>query len=189
MNPAYLKHHKLLLRLKLRHSLSRIQTACRKRKSRIIIGKLTRNPVFKKARNVLTYVALPDEVETREFILKALKSGKNVFVPAVERARKRIRIYRIESLRRDLRKGAYGIDEPLKKKARLGDPKCLDLILVPGLGFDRMGRRLGRGAGYYDRFLKRASGVVKVGIAFKEQVVKKIPTAKHDVRLDDVITD
>ncbi len=65
----------------------------------------------------------------------------------------------------------------------------MDVIVVPGVGFDRAGGRLGRGGGYYDRALRSAPKVPKIGLCFREQLVKKIPMAKRDVRVDKVISD
>jgi 5-formyltetrahydrofolate cyclo-ligase len=65
----------------------------------------------------------------------------------------------------------------------------MDLIIAPGVAFDRRGGRLGRGGGYYDRLLRRAEKVPVIGLCFREQLVKKVPMKPHDVRMNKVITD
>jgi 5-formyltetrahydrofolate cyclo-ligase len=65
----------------------------------------------------------------------------------------------------------------------------MDLIIVPGVAFDRKGGRLGRGAGYYDRLLRKARSVPKIGLCFREQLVRKVPMKKHDMSVDKIITD
>lgn len=137
----------------------------------------------------MTYVALSDEVDTRELILKALALRKNVYAPRVLRKRKEIGIFQIRHPLKELRGGTYGIQEPGVANRSQGDPARLDLVIVPGLGFDRRGARLGRGGGYFDRFLLKAKRARKIGLAFREQMVRKIPTGCHDVRVDRVITD
>jgi 5-formyltetrahydrofolate cyclo-ligase len=92
----------------------------------------------------------------------------------------------ITHLENDLSPGQFGIREP---KSHCSEVllKHLDLALVPGVGFDLMGRRLGRGKGFYDRLLAGISGI-KCGVAFDEQIVDEIPTESHDVHLNCILT-
>lgn len=142
---------------------------------------------YRRATRIFTYVALPSEVQTRELIEKSLRLRKRVFVPAINLQTKEISIFEIWNTKSDFKKGPYGIPEPLKR--RPGKPEQLDLVVVPGLGFDRKGMRLGRGEGYFDRFLTRTAKAPKIGLAFREQMVCKIPTAPHDIPVHRVITD
>ncbi len=144
---------------------------------------------FRRARNIMAYMALPHEVDTRRILQKALRLKKNVFLPALSRARREIRIFQITDLKRDLAPGNYGILEPRAARCAAGRPSALDLVLVPGLGFDRRGARLGHGKGYFDKFLKKVKRAKKIGIAFREQVLEKIPLERHDQRVERVITD
>ena len=133
-------------------------------------------------------MALREEVDTKSFVLKALSLGKKVYLPRIHRREKQLGIYWIERLS-DLRRGPYGIYEPRPRKHYRGRPEELDLVVIPGLGFDRRGARLGRGQGYFDQLLKKTKKAYKIGVAFREQIVKKIPVARHDVCVDRVITD
>ncbi len=189
MNPTLLDKRKLFLRKKLRQSLAGLPVSQIKTKSAKIARKVLAQTYFQTAKNILIYVALPREVQTQELILKAMALKKNIFVPCINQKTLRMEIYQVKDWKKDLCCGSYGILEPRSIKKRKGNPKKMDLMVLPGLGFDKKGGRLGRGAGYFDRFLAKAGKVKKIGIAFREQIVKKIPMAAHDVRIDGVITD
>ena len=131
-------------------------------------------------------------------IEEALKLGKKIAVPACDIKAKEIKPCLLRTLEnRHLKKGAYGISEPSPCAQGLGepfatqliDPAKIDLCIVPGLAFDLSGNRLGRGLGYYDRFLSRLpESAHKIGLAFKFQVLKRLPFClPHDVRVDKVI--
>lgn len=94
---------------------------------------------------------------------------------------------------RELSKGAFNIMEPLQsltqKPERIVPHHAIDIIIVPGVGFDRYGNRLGYGKGYYDRFLPLCENATKIGICYQEQLLEYIPTDIHDVKVDIIITD
>lgn len=115
-----------------------------------------------------------------------MKRGKKLYVPAVDPLKKEIRPL-VLKIMGELKPGPYGILEPPFRAERVGVPAKLDLVLVPGLGFDSQGARLGRGEGYFDRFLKQASNAYKIGLAFKCQRVGKIPSEAQDVLMDEII--
>ena len=90
---------------------------------------------------------------------------------------------------RTQRPGAFGIEEP-GPQAELCDPGELDLIVVPGVAFTAAGQRMGRGRGYYDRYLSQPGvRAVKVGVCFAHQLVVSLPVEPHDVTMDRVVTD
>ena len=180
---------KSLLRNKLQQSCCALSRGARKRKSRVIAGRFLREASLKKASRIMLYMALPSEVETQTVLRKLLQRKKHVYVPKVNTKGRTMQIFEVRNQKRDLRKGAFGILEPREVKSRSLNPSQLDVVVIPGVGFDKNGRRLGRGAGYFDRFLKKANRAKKIGFAFREQMLKKIPTERHDVRLDKVITD
>ena len=129
--------------------------------SRSIFDSLIREPVFKKAENVCCYISFDNEVHTHGFILRCLKEGKTVAVPRTDKNRgmslsKFIGFSHLEQ-------GYFGIMEP-KDSAGHYDPDGLDLVIVPALAYDRRGKRLGFGAGYYDKFLAHRS-LYSVGVA------------------------
>jgi len=170
----------------------------RRKRSLSIKDQLFRLKVFKEARTIMFYLALKTEVQTRIMIEEALKLGKKIAVPACDIKAKKIKPCLLRNLEnRHLKKGAYGISEPRPCAQGRGepfvsrpvDPARIDLFIVPGLAFDLSGNRLGRGLGYYDRFLKRLpESAHKIGLAFKFQVLKHLPFClPHDIRMDKVL--
>ncbi len=152
---------------------------------------LRRLRIYRKAKILLCYIAIHEEVETRPIIAKALSQGKRVAVPVVRAQGRRLLAVEIKDPDRDLKVvGPYGIPQPAIRAQRRVVPEDLDLIIVPGVAFDRSGRRLGRGLGYFDRFLESVpSAVPRVGLAFRFQLVKRIPWESHDQPVTRVITD
>lgn len=161
----------------------------KKNKSLKINRKLCRHRAFKTAVKILFYAALPSEADLKESIRAALKQGRQVYLPSIKPKTHQLEVFRIKNLHKDLRPGPFSIMEPKRYRSRRANAAELDLVIVPGLGFTRLGRRLGRGAGYYDRFLARAHRVKKMGVAYREQICAKIPAAAHDVQMDEIITD
>lgn len=156
----------------------------RHKKSLLIKNKLFRNLVFKTAKTVMFYVSFGGEVDTVDMIKAAQKLGKIVVVPVC--GQNRMMRPCLLKPRGTFLRGPYGILEPVIKKTV--DLKNLDLVIIPGLAFDKKGSRLGRGKGYYDRFLsKLPRHSVTVGLAYDFQILPFIPTAKYDVNVHKVI--
>lgn len=138
---------------------------------------------YREAQTIFCYVSTQDEVNTWPIIAKAMEEGKTVAVPlcvgkGIMEARK------IQSLN-DLKKGAYGIMEPEKRCSEM--PKdSIDLAIIPCVGADKEGRRLGHGAGFYDRFLQETQ-FFKMMICYEKFMFDEIPTQEHDVVMDEVI--
>jgi len=177
---------KTFLREALLRKRKNIPLFSRRAKSRRILKKLSETPVFKKAEHVAFYYGVSPEVETKSLLKKVLKN-KKIYLPKVD-PKKSLTLCRVRSLLKDLRKGAYNIREP-KLPYEKRPASQMDIILVPGVAFDKKGGRLGRGGGYYDRLLRKAKNVVKIGLCFREQIVEKVPMKARDVRVDKVITD
>ena len=170
---------KILLRLKIQKEEDR------NRKSKLIKDKLLRNKVFKKAKVVMFYVAFGGEVNTEEMIREAKKAGKLICVPVYRKDKETMQPAIFEDHAK-LKKGPYGVLEPVTEIYVL--PEDLDLVIVPGLAFDKKGRRLGRGKGCYDRFLRTLSeSSSSIGLAFDFQVLPLVHTAKHDVSVNNII--
>ncbi|MDI3328850.1 MAG: 5-formyltetrahydrofolate cyclo-ligase [Alicyclobacillaceae bacterium] len=136
------------------------------------------------AGTLLAYVPIRSEVDIRPAVDRARRRGMTVAFPKV---RPDGDLEAIPALRwEDLRAGAFGIPEP---EGNPVEPARIDAVLVPGIAFDRLGRRLGYGKGYYDRFLRRVPGAAKAGVAFAGQWVDRLPADPHDVPVDYVITE
>jgi len=157
------------------------------RKSRMIAEQFWQLPAIGKARSILFYASMPGEVDTLAMIEKAIFLGKRVALPIVEKNKGKLIPTVILSME-DVHKGTYGIAEPHSDPDKALALKDIDAVIVPGLAFDRCNNRLGRGAGYYDRFLSTLpKTVTTVGLAFDFQLTESLPTEAHDVRLQQII--
>ncbi len=146
--------------------------------------------VFKRATNVLFYVSLPAEVDTLPMIGEALALGKNVVVPKTDLEKKELELYQIHYPEKDLARGAYGILEPVPSRTRRTEVSDIECVIVPGIAFDAAGHRIGQGAGFYDRLLKKIGPQVpKIGLAYSFQVLSSIPFESHDEKVDLVLTE
>jgi 5-formyltetrahydrofolate cyclo-ligase len=177
---------KTALRKRLREGLSRISPADRAVASRALCRRLREQPVWVSAKRVMLFAPTPQEVNIWSLVEEALTAGKTVALPRFSPVTQTYTAAIVRDLRADLRAGKLGIREPLERCEPVPMNR-LDLILVPGLGFDPRGRRLGRGKGFYDRLLADAQGV-KCGVAFDEQVVVEVPVGPQDARLDCILT-
>ncbi len=158
------------------------------RKSAVIKKKLFSLPEFKKAELIMFYASKQNEVNTTRMIDEALRTGKKVALPRCA-SQKTFVAKEIRDRHTDLEKGSYGIYEP-RKEIPEADIGRIGLVVVPGVAFDTQNGRLGRGKGYYDRFLKKLSpGKIIIGLAFDFQIVKDLPKDSHDIPVSKIITD
>lgn len=148
--------------------------------SELILQKLALHPAFQEAKRVMLYASLPDEVQTMAFI-DEWKERKQIILPTV--VGDDIVPVEVKAGSRMV-EGDFHILEPDDKPYEGG----FDLIVVPGMAFDREGHRLGRGKGYYDRFLAKYPEVKTIGICFDFQLLESIPTEPHDRPVEDVIS-
>ena len=148
-----------------------------------IMQRLLVHPRLNAARTILLYHALADEVDTQEAIELFRRQGKTILLPKViGEGEMEVRVYDGPD---SLQVGAFGILEPSGKPfERLCD---IDVAVIPGMGFDPSGNRLGRGKGYYDRFLVKIPQAYKLGICFAFQKVDAVPVDEYDVRVDEVL--
>lgn len=176
-------------RKEIRSRLVKQSNQQRLRKSRLIKKRLFNLAEFKRAKCVMFYIATDEEVETRFMILEAQKIGKRIAVPVILRKEKKIIASLIEDMEKELAPGPYGVLQPQSKHIRPIPHKSIDLVVVPGVAFDKEGRRLGRGGGYYDKFLARLPlGIPRIGLAFDFQVLKDLPVLSHDIPVTRVIS-
>ncbi len=158
-------------------------------KSRVIFEKMTALPVFKSAGTILFYASFRGEVDTFALMQKAMELKKRVALPLVRKEEQCIVPMLIKSLT-ELKAGSYGIPEPPDVPQKRLNADELDLVVVPGVAFDRRNNRLGRGAGYYDRFLlELPSATPTIALAYDLQVVDALPGLEpHDRPVKFVIT-
>jgi 5-formyltetrahydrofolate cyclo-ligase len=156
-------------------------------KSNKIKSRLFKMKEFKESLTILFYVSYDNEVYTHEMIKDCIKNKKNVVVPVTDKKNKKLILSKLENWD-DLSLGAYNILKPKKEKIKEISIDDLDLIIVPGVGFDESGHRIGHGKGYYDNLLKNSVSQI-LGLAFEFQIIKYIPIEKHDITIDKIITE
>jgi 5-formyltetrahydrofolate cyclo-ligase len=147
---------------------------------------LEQQAVWKRAELIFFYAPLPEELDIWPLLGDSLAAGKTVALPRFDAATQRYVACQIQDVARDLNQGQFGIREAGAHCVAV-PPNRLDLVLVPGVGFDLQGRRLGRGKGFYDQMLATVRGTT-CGVAFDEQIVDTIPIEPHDVHLNCILT-
>ncbi|MDD4956991.1 MAG: 5-formyltetrahydrofolate cyclo-ligase [Candidatus Omnitrophica bacterium] len=164
--------------------------SARDKKSLKIQKEVLASEEFKGSRTVMAYVSLPSEVGTDQFIQEAMERGKRIVVPYIGPDDQRIIASELTSVE-ELEKGPFGISQPGQGRFKAIPLKEIDLIVVPAIAYDKKNMRLGRGKGYYDRFLAEEglSSANTIGVAFNFQIVDEIPSDPHDRPVQRVITD
>ena len=160
--------------------------------SRRIVGAFMALPEYAKANTVMFYIDVRSEVRTRHDLELALQSGKTIIVPWCNDDGE-LELFRLGSMD-ELEVGMYKILEPRKELRSLPEKQVnveeLDLIMVPGVAFDRRGARMGHGKGYYDKLLQHArKDTPLIALAFECQLFEQIPVADHDIFMDKIITE
>ena len=154
-------------------------------KSNTIQHTLEQHPLFKQSKTILFYVSYGHEVSTHDLIKTYLRFDKTILVPYSNTETCTITSIKITRWN-ELVKGSYGILEP---KHYNNYEEHIELIILPGVGFDRNGNRLGHGKGYYDRLIANSSTTPLIGLAYDFQIIPTIPTQSHDRPVDIIITE
>ncbi len=177
------------LRSALLERLKRHKEEERRRKSSRIARKLFLLKEYAKAKTVLFYLSFDGEVDTAGMIIESLKQGKRVAVPVLQTDRRALFPSLLKDIETETARGPHGTRHPKDAYIRPIEPRELDLVVVPGLAFDEAGNRLGRGMGYYDRFLSRLpEHVPTIGLAFAFQIVEPFPPLEpHDLSVTKVL--
>lgn len=154
--------------------------------SRAICERVQQQKVWREAELILLYAALAGEPNINGLLEAGLAAGKRVVLPRSSPNGEIYEACRILNPVADLRRGRYGISEPVAD-CPVVELNKLDLALIPGVGFAFNGGRLGRGKGHFDRMLSQVRGW-KCGVALDWQVIGEIPSQEHDVRVDSIVT-
>ena len=189
---------KKALRKIIKVRVSAISADERQKREEILHNNLFSMPEFLEAKSVMLFANLPDEIDTFSLIDKCFAMGKRVYLPVINGDDMTIAEFTGE-----YRVGRYDIKEPVINKLGIKDsvpelvdvlltdrekgPEHFDFILVPGVAFSPNGYRLGRGKGYYDKFLSKYSNLFTVGVCFREQFYLNIPTEPHDIPMQRVL--
>ena len=179
---------KAAVRKHLREVLAAMSDSDRHQKSLAGCSLVAASPEFAAARVVMLFLSNPTEIDTAPLALKSWQHGKTVVVPKVSWDQRRMLPVEITSLNTGMTTTGPGVREPIS-----GQPipvSFIDLVIVPGLGFTPSGHRIGRGMGFYDRFLAQPEFLgVSCGLGFDEQVIEELPVLDHDMPLSMLATD
>jgi len=157
-----------------------------KERSQCIQKKLERLELYQKAKKIMVYYPLKGEVDLLDMVREAKR--KTFCFPKIEK--ERLVPYQVKNLETDFEKGKFGIKEPIEGKCRRVEVEELDLVIVPGVAFDHEKNRLGRGKGYYDRFLKELKDTISVGVAFNFQIIDNLPyLSSQDERVNILVSE
>lgn len=158
-------------------------------KSEIVIDKLINTVEYQKSSIVFIYMSFKNEVDTIKLVSRMLSEGKQVVIPYTDKKNIRLipcEIYSID----DLKMSPYGYFEPKEENIIYVKPEKFDLIIVPGVAFDKKFNRIGFGKGYYDRILcQKRKDAKAVALAYDFQVLDQIPYEAHDIKMDMIITE
>ena len=185
--PAVNPLAKSAIRKQLRETLQAMSEPDRHAKSLAACTFISTSPEFAAARVVMLYLSTPTEVDTAPLALRAWQAGKTVVVPKVSWDQRRMLPTEITSLK-DAMTTTGPVREPIA--GRPMPVEFIDLVIVPGLGFTADGHRIGRGMGFYDRFLAQDDFLgLSCGLSFEEQIVERLPMLDHDMPLSMLATD
>ena len=156
------------------------------RRSDAVMSRVEQTKAFAKAKVVLLYWSMTDEVQTHDFVNRWYRD-KKLLLPCVDGDDLRLRPYTGPDC---MVAGAqFGIGEPDASLPEFTDLDKVEIIIVPGVAFDPTGNRMGRGRGFYDRLLKATPNAMKIGVAYDFQMLDEIPVEPHDVKMGKVISE
>jgi 5-formyltetrahydrofolate cyclo-ligase len=177
---------KASLRKRIHQILAEISPEARTEKSRLICDAIICSEAYRRAAVVMLFLSMPREVDTTAIIKDAFECGKTVVVPKIFLEQKHMIPVEIRSLETGFNIDKMGLRNPAMSD--LVPHEDIDLVIVPGLAFDRQGNRLGRGAAYYDRFLAEPGmRGLKWAVAFSEQIVDAVPHHTMDITMDALL--
>ena len=157
----------------------------RAEQSALICRRIVESSLWRSSQAVLLYSPLISELNVNPLIESGLSGMKTVSLPRFISKSDRYAPYVIRQSG-DVVDGAFGVREPSADCVEL-EPNQLDLVIVPGVGFDSLGARLGRGGGHYDRLLQGLTATI-CGVCFRQQVLPRVPEEAHDIKMDCIIT-
>ena len=157
-------------------------------KDKEILKKLLNIKEYKESQNIFVFVSYKSEVDTHEFIKESIKNDKVILVPKVKNKFGDMGAFKINSFN-DLKSGFKGILECDESCSEFNKYN-IDIVIMPGLAFDKDGGRIGYGGGYYDRFLKDLNKEIpKIAVAYELQVINNIPMEDYDIKPNKIITE
>ncbi|MGO1372290.1 MAG: 5-formyltetrahydrofolate cyclo-ligase [Senegalia sp. (in: firmicutes)] len=153
-----------------------------------IISYLIKMEEFKNSKTIMTYLSFKEEVNTFKLIEKMMDLEKNVLTTYTDKNKNIIVPCKLKDLDESLDENPFGYLEPKEDLIEEVDPGQIDLIITPGLAFDKKGNRIGYGGGYYDKLLARAPQAIKIALSYDFQILSKVPSGKFDIPVDYIVT-
>ncbi|MFP4381124.1 MAG: 5-formyltetrahydrofolate cyclo-ligase [Candidatus Sumerlaeia bacterium] len=192
MNPSFLS--KSEWRKRLLDARRGMDEQDRRKRDRRIFERLVQSERWHEASGVMAYVSMPGEVETSAILDRAIEEGKRLFLPRCAAGVKSFEVVEVENIAKELETGPFpGLMQPLASLDALpgfSPPKApFELVLTPGIGFDRSGTRIGFGAGMYDRFFEAWPGVFRLALTYEMQLVDKLPSNDYDRPMHAIVTE
>jgi 5-formyltetrahydrofolate cyclo-ligase len=171
------------IRLAIRQLKAGISPDEKRQRSALILSKLEQNKVFQQAKCIMLYWSMEDEVQTHDFVIK-WAGLKEIILPSVQNDVLVLRKFNgIQQLQAGQK---YGIPEP--EGEDYTDFEKIDVVIVPGIAFDKENNRMGRGKAYYDQLLTKMKAY-KIAVCFGFQIIDNVPVDEHDIKMDEVISD
>jgi len=165
----------------------------RRRLSADITARILSMPAYRESKTILAYSSFGSEFATGAFIGAVLESDRTLVLPRVNRATRRLDLYCVADPQREFVAGSWGIAEPDPRVCAPVSPAAVDMVLVPGIAFDRGGARIGYGGGYYDKLFEACFTLGRrprmLAPTFGCQIIDAVPVEPHDVLVDHVITE
>jgi 5-formyltetrahydrofolate cyclo-ligase len=154
-----------------------------------IVTHITHMPFWSEARTIVGYAAIDDEVDLEALLRLAVREGKRILLPRIEAGSREMRFLLVDDYPASLERHGYGFLQPPRDAVEVR-PDSATMILVPGRVFDREGYRVGRGGGFYDRYLSGVSEeALTIGVGYTGQLVRSVPLGPGDVPVQLVVTD
>ncbi|KAM9311950.1 5-formyltetrahydrofolate cyclo-ligase [Gastrophryne carolinensis] len=187
---------KRALRTELKERIAALSDIEKLRQTQAVTHKLLSHERYKRAQRIAVFLSMADEIQTGSILQDIFQQGKACFIPRYRPRSTHMDMVRLNSLEeiQQLPKTTWNISQPGAEDSREDALSTggLDLVLMPGLGFDKEGHRLGRGKGYYDTFLNRynqslASKPYTIALTFREQLCDAIPVSDQDFQIDEII--
>ena len=160
----------------------------REKLDKIIIDKLINSDIYKNSKNIFIYLGFGSEIDTFNYIDIFMNDGKKIIIPYTDVKNKRMYAIEINNLD-GLNKNKFGILEPIDV-SNIFNKEDIELVIVPGVAFDRSGNRIGYGGGYYDKFFSEMKKDIQtIALAYDIQIIDKIHSEEHDKKVNNIITE
>ncbi len=177
------------LRKQMLQKRNRLDAEYRKQADEAITAAFLESELYRNSQSLFIYISYSSEVDTQRIISQALQDGKKVLVPRTCGETRQMDAVQITDFKTQLCQTCCGILEPDYDDGQAFPPEQIDLIVVPGVAFDRKGFRIGYGGGYYDKYLCLATNATTIGFAYEQSLLDALTPEIHDRRVNRILTE